>query len=124
MNDQHIRRFVGWVSVAFGIGMLLQPQRAFRLFGVPGRIGMIRYLALRDLAVGLGALTRADLTPWMWARTLSDATDIMTFAFGAATGRFLRGRAVAGMLIAAGTTALDIALTRALDERGAGMPVE
>ena len=102
MDERVLRGFVGWASVGFGIGMLLDPPRVARLFGVDGRVGLVRYLALRDLVVGLGALTQRDLRPWVWARALSDTTDVLTFGTGLITGRFHRGRVLFSLSAAGG----------------------
>jgi hypothetical protein len=102
MDERLLRGFVGWASVAFGVGMLLDPPRVARLFGVDGRIGLVRYLALRDLVVGLGALTQRDLRPWAWAQALSDTTDVLTFGVGIVSGRFRRG---CSLCVAAGAAA-------------------
>src|SRR5437763_1914496 len=48
MDEQSVRRLVGWLSLLFGVGMLLAPSRAARLVGAPGRAGLVRFLALRD----------------------------------------------------------------------------
>ena len=87
MDERALRGFVGWASVGFG---------------VDGRVGLVRYLALRDLVVGLGALTQRDLRPWAWARALSDTTDVLTFGLGLISGRFRRGRALFSLCAAAG----------------------
>ena len=105
MDERALRVFVGWASVGFGIGMLLAPSRAARLFGADGRVGLIRYLALRDLVVGLGALTQPDLRPWVRARALSDSTDALIFGLGLITGRFHCGRALFSLCAAAGSAA-------------------
>ena len=120
MDERALRGFVGWASVGFGIGMLLAPSRAARLFGADGRVGLVRYLALRDLVVGLGALTQPDLRPWVWARALSDSTDVLTFGLGLITGRFHRGRALFSLCAAAGTAAFGWRCVRQLEDGGAG----
>ena len=105
MDERALRGFVGWASVVFGVGGLLDPPRVAQLFGVDGRVGLIRCLALRDLVVGLGALTQRDLRPWACARALSDTTDALIFGVGLITGRFRRGRALFSLCAAAGTAA-------------------
>ena len=119
MDDRAVRSYIGWVGVAVGAGLLLAPRAASRLFGMEGRLALVRYLGLRDLVVGLGALTGPDLTPWIWARALSDATDGLTFAYGLASGRFQRERALPGLVAAVGFTALHIALARRVRADGA-----
>ena len=115
MDERALRGFVGWASVAFGVGMLLDPPRVARLFGVDGRVGLVRYLALRDLVVGLGALTQRDLRPWAWARALSDTTDVLTFGAGLVSGRFRRGRALFSVCAAAAAAAFGWRCVRQLE---------
>ena len=113
-----LRGFVGWASVVFGIGMLLDPPRVARLFGVDGRVGLVRYLALRDLVVGLGGLTQRDLRPWAWARALSDTTDVLTFGAGLVSGRFHRGRPPFSLCAAGGAAAFGSQCVRQLESDG------
>ena len=115
MDEWGIRWFAGWASVAFGVGMLLDPPRAARLFGAEGRGGLIRFLALRDLVVGLGALTQPVVRPWLWARALSDTMDTLTFGAGLITGRFHRGRALFSLLAAAGAATIGYRFLRQLE---------
>ena len=115
MDERALRRFVGWASVGFGVGMLLDPPRVARLFGANGRVGLVRYLALRDLVVGLGALTQPDLRPWVWARALSDTTDALIFGAGLVSGRFHRGRALFSLCAASGSAAFGWSQVRQLE---------
>jgi hypothetical protein len=115
MDERALRRFVGWASVGFGVGMLLDPPRVARLFGVDGRVGLVRYLALRDLVVGLGALTQPDLRPWVRARALADTTDTLIFGAGLVTGRFRGGRALFSLCAAGGTAAFGWSQVRRLE---------
>jgi hypothetical protein len=115
VDERALRGFVGWASVLFGVGMLLDPARTARLFGVGGRTGLIRYLALRDLVIGLGALTQPDIRPWARARAVSDTTDSVIFGLGLLSGRFHRGRAFLGVLAAAGAAWLGWGSVRQLE---------
>ena len=115
MDEQSLRRLVGWPSLLFGVGMLLAPYRAARLFGAPGRASLVRFLALRDLTIGLGALTQPNVAPWVRARALSDTIDGVTFAFGVLSGRFQRGRATLSVLAAVGSAALGYSVLRQLE---------
>ncbi len=119
MNDRINRRYIGWSSVIVGTGVLLAPRVGAQLLGMTGRTGLVRYLGLRDVVVGLGALTQADLTPLVWARAVADASDGLTFAYGLISKQFQRERAAFGILAAIGFTALHVMLARGVRTHGA-----
>lgn len=58
-----------WLSLGFGVTSFFAPDDLARLIGIDGRgPAMLRVVGLREPVNGLGILTQANPTPWLWAR--------------------------------------------------------
>lgn len=75
MNDERLRRALGWGSVGSGLVLLAFAGRICRLLRLRGRSAHVRAVGARDVVIGLGIVMRRDRRPWLWARTVSDAFD-------------------------------------------------
>ena len=66
-----LAQFLGWFSVALGTAQVSAPRLMCRLVGASdeGRSPMLmRLMGLRELGQGIGILTRARPTVWLWSR--------------------------------------------------------
>lgn len=105
---------LGWFSIGLGLAELLAPRQISRPLGVREGTSLVRAYGLREIATGIGILTRPDPAPWIWGRVAGDALDLATLSAG--LGREgARGDRM-GMAIGAVAlvTALDLACARAL----------
>jgi uncharacterized membrane protein len=105
-----VTNFLGWFSIGLGLAEVFAPQAVARLIGLreDEHTTLLRAYGVRELAAGVGILTRPKPTYWMWNRVLGDAVDLKSLR-NAMDGdgndrRKLRLAAVA----VAGVTALDI----------------
>ena len=115
---------LGWFSIALGTAELVAPRQLARLIGVPAHARnakVLRAFGAREIASGVGILTRTDKAKWLWSRVGGDAIDLA--ALGAASGEFRsqpQRLAIATAAVAA-VTALDVRCARRLssdDEAG------
>ena len=112
---------LGIGTVGVGIVPYLVPRAVARLFGVPGPtspvVGIIvRSVGARDAINGLGIVSATihagRVAPWILARTLADAADLL--AVGLAWRAGARSWRTVGIGIAAlGATILDVLIYRA-----------
>lgn len=119
---------LGWMSLAFGAAELVDPGRIARLSGIrdDGRTQtVLRLLALREIACGLGILL-GDGSGWLWARVAGDAMDFALLGRSLAAettqpgpieraSRWMRGesqpathRSIAALATIFGVAALDV----------------
>ncbi len=102
---------LGWFSLALGGAQLAQPGRVARMIGVPdtpqNRL-LLRVLGAREIASGLGILSRDRQAPWLWSRVAGDAMDLVLLglAFGSASSK--RRQLGVATAAVAGVAALDV----------------
>src|SRR3954453_1984352 len=119
IRSQRTAHRLGWFSVGLGLAEILAPRALGRAIGVgygPGKGSILRAYGLREIAAGLGILSRRRPAAWMWARVAGDAMDLALLG-AAMRGRNGRDRArIAGAIGAVvGVTALDYLTARRLD---------
>jgi uncharacterized membrane protein len=81
-RDQ-LARFVGWFSIGLGTAQVVAPRTLSKLVGASGEgiaPRVMRAMGLRELAQGVGILTRPRPTTWVWSRVAGDALDLALLA--------------------------------------------
>jgi hypothetical protein len=86
---------------------LTAPKSLARALDMRGQEGLIRAYGAREIAKGIGILTSADPTPWLWGRVAGDVLDLGTLAYAYRNGRKRRNVAIAMANVAA-IMALDV----------------
>lgn len=115
-----LARSLGWFSVALGAAQVAAPAGVARLVGLRsdnGAKAVMRAVGLRELATGVGILTRRRPAGWLWARVAGDAMDLALLA--AAESKH-RSRVAAAMAAVAGVTVPDLVESARLTRRGRG----
>lgn len=106
-------KFLGWFSVGLGLAEIFAPRSVARLIGIEDEdeyVGTLRSFGVREIAAGVGLLTRPKPTYWLWSRVGGDAIDLGFLA------RRMRdedennnnARLLAATVAVLGVTALDI----------------
>jgi hypothetical protein len=104
-----LARFLGWFSVALGVGEAVAPRAMARLIGADpdGRAPLvIRAMGARELAQGVGILVRPRPTGWLWARVAGDGLDLSLL--GLVLARRRRRRTLAAIANVAAITVPDV----------------
>jgi hypothetical protein len=102
-------RGLGWFSVALGLAEVAANKYVSKAMPLARGHRMMRMFGMRELATGVGLLSRKSRAPWIWARVAGDVMDLV--ALGSAfkgTRRSKRGRIGAALAAVAGITAMDI----------------
>jgi len=88
--NERLGNALGWFSVGLGLAQLLAPRQVARVVGADEREAAtsltLRLLGGRELASGLGLLSKASPAAWAWTRVAGDALDL------ALVGRALSSR--------------------------------
>lgn len=72
-------KFLGWFSIGLGLAEIFAPRQVAKLIGVKDEeeyAGTLRQFGVREIAAGLGILTRPKPTYWLWSRVGGDAIDL------------------------------------------------
>lgn len=107
-------RTLGWFSIGLGLAELLAPRGLSRFIGVRDHRPLVRVLGLREITSGVGILTRARPTGWLWSRVAGDATDLALLRAAFRSYRARPGRLGVATAAVAGVTLLDVICSRRL----------
>jgi hypothetical protein len=104
------QRGLGWFSIGLGLAQLVAPQKLARLIGVSDEQRthkVLRAIGLRELAVGIGILSRRRPARWLWGRVAGDAIDIGLLGMALRSRGAMRIRIGVALAAVAGVTLLD-----------------
>lgn len=119
LDEQRLARTLGWFSIGLGAAELLMPKVLCRALNVGDHKGLVRLFGLREIAAGVGILTRTRPSwraGWLWARVAGDMLDLGAL-FAALRGNSEKGCVAAAIASVAGVTALDILCGAKLTKR-------
>ena len=104
-----LARGLGWFSIGLGMTELLFGRKLASSLGLGHRVGLVRFFGLREIATGLGILSRdRGKAPWIWARVAGDVLDLGVLATALRPQNPERGKAVFATTNVAAVTALDV----------------
>jgi uncharacterized membrane protein len=106
-----LARALGWFSVGLGAAEIAAPRGVARAVGATGDDdsgALVRVMGVREVATGLGILSRPRPAGWLWARVAGDALDLALLGLTAAHNRDRRKRAAAAIAAVASVTVPDI----------------
>jgi uncharacterized membrane protein len=109
-GKSRLGRSLAWFSVGLGVAQVAAPRRVARLIGVTeGDTArrLMRAVGAREIAAGVGILSRPKPAGWLWARVAGDAMDLALLGTAAAGARS-RARVVGAMAAVAGVTVPDL----------------
>jgi uncharacterized membrane protein len=110
-NGERLANALGWFSIGLGLAEVAAPRKIAQLIGVKDKDrtrALLRVYGLREIAAGIGILSQAEPTGWMWGRVAGDLLDLSSLgsAMNSRRTNFTRlGTATAAVL---GVTALDV----------------
>jgi uncharacterized membrane protein len=118
---------LGWFSVALGMAEILAPRAVAEITGArprPNTLTTLRLLGLRELASGLGILSKTRPDVWLWARVAGDAMDLALLGKTLVSPKAERTRTLTSIASVLGVTALDVAsaIECSREERGMAEP--
>jgi uncharacterized membrane protein len=101
---------LGWFSIALGTAEVLAPQAVARIIGIDEEehTTLLRSYGLRELAAGIGIVTRPKPTYWMWNRVIGDAVDLASLGKAMRSPGTDKTRLTGATIAVLGVTALDI----------------
>jgi hypothetical protein len=118
-HDGALAAGLGWFSVGLGVAEVAAPGLLTRAIGVANTVDnreLLRAAGLREIASGLGLLTRERQTGWAWARVGGDVMDLALLGAGFRSSEAHPKRLAVAAAAVAGVTALDVLCGRRLSD--------
>jgi uncharacterized membrane protein len=105
-----VTNFLGWFSIGLGLAEVVAPQAVARIIGVDEdrHSTLLRAYGIREIAAGVGILTRPKPTYWMWNRVMGDAVDLASLGRAMQSERNDHGKLRMATAAVLGVMALDI----------------
>lgn len=108
MNEERVAHALGWFSIGLGLTEVAAGRALGRALGMEGQTGLLRGFGLREIATGLGILSRPRPTAWVWGRVAGDAMDLAALGSACTPDNPRRDNVVAAIAAVAGVTAVDV----------------
>lgn len=122
-DGERLARALGLFSIGLGLTQVLTPRGVVRAIGLEddedNRRTMLAF-GVREMATGIGLLTRDHPTMFAWGRVAGDAMDLAFLGRAMASDRSDRNRLATATAAVVGVTLLDIMAGRKLSQSGNG----
>lgn len=122
-DGERMARAIGWFSIGLGVAGVAAPRRVARWVGVSDdddHRDALLAVGLREIASGIGVLTRPRPAGWLWARVGGDVMDLTLLGAAFRSDRTRRDRVALATAAVVGITALDLIAGRQLAGRQGG----
>jgi uncharacterized membrane protein len=110
-NAERLANALGWFSIGLGLAELAAPRALAQLIGVKDEDktrNVLRGYGMREIAAGIGILSRPQPAGWLWGRVAGDLLDLSSLGSALGSSRSNRVRVGAATAAVIGVTALDI----------------
>ena len=121
VQAQRLARALGWLSICLGVTEIAAPGAVARLAGINGRRGLVRALGVREIAHGVGILSRRKPVGWLWSRVFGDVVDLAILGNAAASPHANIPRVAAAAAAVTGMTVLDFKASQQFTEVADGI---
>jgi uncharacterized membrane protein len=110
-DPERVAKGLGWFSIGLGLAQIAAPRSVARMIGVDdgekARDTMFA-VGMREIASGIGILTRPKPTGWVWTRVGGDVMDLTLLGSALNSPRAKRNRVAAATAAVVGVTLLDL----------------
>jgi uncharacterized membrane protein len=110
-NAERLANALGWFSIGLGLAELAAPRALAQLIGVKDEDktrNVLRGYGMREIAAGIGILSRPQPAGWLWGRVAGDLLDLSSLGSALGSSRSNRVRVGAATAAVIGVTALDL----------------
>jgi len=110
-DPERVARGLGWFSIGLGLAQIAAPRTVARVIGVndddTNRNTMLA-IGVREIASGVGILTRERPVGPVWTRVGGDLMDLALLSRALRSGRSEKNRVAAATAAVVGVTVLDV----------------
>ncbi len=122
-EGERLARVLGLFSIGLGLTQILAPRNVARAIGFDDddrSSRTMRAVGVREIASGIGLLTRQQPAGFAWARVAGDALDLVLLGGAYTSRRSDRRRVAAAAAAVLGVAALDLLAAQTLTAEAAG----
>jgi len=122
-GDERLANGLGWFSIGLGLAQVITPGGVARLIGVnddAANRNLMRAMGMREIATGVGILSRQRPAGWVKARVAGDMVDLSLLGAALMSDDTQKGRVAFATAAVAGVTALDVLCSQRLAEQSDG----
>lgn len=116
-REERLAYALGWLSIGLGLAEIAAPRGLAKLIGVNDNRTLLRVLGLRELASGVGILSRRRPVGWLWSRVGGDIMDLAVLAMALTSPNANRRRVAAATAAVTGVTVLDLRASQQLSSQ-------
>jgi uncharacterized membrane protein len=119
-RDERFANGLGWFSIGLGLAQIVSPGGVARLIGVPDdskNRGLMRAIGMREIATGVGILSRPRPAGWVRARVGGDMMDLTLLGAAFRSDDAETNRVAMATAAVLGVTALDVMCSGRLGEK-------
>jgi uncharacterized membrane protein len=120
-SSERLANALGWFSIGLGLAEIAAPRAVAQLIGVEDEDRtrkVLRGYGVREVAAGIGILSRPRPAGWLWGRVAGDIVDLSSLGSAMSSRRSNKARVGAATAAVIGVTALDVRCALEL-QRGA-----
>jgi uncharacterized membrane protein len=113
-SEERLARGLGWFSIGLGITQIAAPRTFARLIGLNDSRRLMRMVGIREIASGVGILSRRKPTGWLWSRVGGDLMDLTILGKALVSPSTNRRRVATATAAVTGVTVLDFRASQEL----------
>ena len=113
-RDERFAHALGWFSIGLGLAEIAAPRGLAKLIGVNDHRKLLRVLGVREIASGVGILSRRRPVGWLWSRVGGDIMDLAVLGMALISPNANRRRVAAATAAVTGVTILDLRASQQL----------
>jgi len=116
-RDERLAHALGWFSIGLGLAEIAAPRGLAKLIGVTDNRTLLRLLGVREIASGVGILSRRRPVGWLWSRVGGDIMDLAVLGTALISPTANRRRVAAATAAVTGVTVLDLRASQQLNSQ-------
>jgi uncharacterized membrane protein len=119
-RDERLANGLGWFSIGLGLAQILSPGGVARLIGVNDDAknrSLMRAIGVREIATGVGILSKPRPAGWVRARVGGDMMDLTLLGAALRSDDSETNRVAMATAAVLGVTALDVLCSGRLNEK-------
>jgi uncharacterized membrane protein len=116
-REERLAKALGWFSIGLGLTEIAAPRALAKLIGVSDNRTLLRAFGLREIASGMGILSRRRPAGWLWSRVGGDILDLAALGMALTSANANRRRVAVATAAVTGVTVLDLRASQQLSSQ-------